>query len=104
MSSLPNRDQLYGRKWRKARHAYLMRNLWCVMCERAGHKTRATVVNHKTKHEGDPVLFWDVDNWESLCTPHHDSTQQRFEKSGRMSGVDADGRPTDPAHAWNSTR
>lgn len=29
-------------------------------------------VDHIIPHKGDPELFWDQDNWQSLCKPHHD--------------------------------
>ena len=27
---------------------------------------------HEALHRGDPVLFWDEKNWQSLCKPCHD--------------------------------
>lgn len=34
--------------------------------------TAATVVDHKMPHKGNMALFWDHDNWQSLCKPCHD--------------------------------
>jgi 5-methylcytosine-specific restriction enzyme A len=31
----------------------------------------ATVADHITPHKGDPVLFWDPDNLQSLCAACH---------------------------------
>ena len=31
-----------------------------------------TVVDHIRPHRGDPVLFWDEKNWQSLCKSCHD--------------------------------
>lgn len=33
--------------------------------------TRATVVDHVVPHRGSKRLFWDHNNWQALCTPHH---------------------------------
>ena len=44
----------------------------CVQCLKEGHAVTATVVDHIRPHRGDPVLFWDEKNWQSLCKPCHD--------------------------------
>lgn len=98
------RDQLYGRRWRKARKAYLLRHPRCVMCAHHGKLTRATVVDHIRPHRGGVALFWDHDNWQPLCEPHHNITKQRFEKSNKATGVDSNGRPIDPHHPWNKAK
>lgn len=90
----------YGSRWQKARAGYLMRHPLCVMCEREGRETLASVVDHITPHKGDTSLFWDSDNWQPLCKPHHDSTKQRIEARGNF-GCDVSGRPLDAAHPWN---
>jgi hypothetical protein len=75
---------------------------------------RATVVDHITPHKlkdaitsGDRAaialaqkLFWDTDNWQSLCKQHHDSTKQRMEKRGVVIGCDENGNPLDPNSHW----
>jgi 5-methylcytosine-specific restriction endonuclease McrA len=91
---------LYGRKWRKARRAYLAEHPFCVMCQREGRMTLATVVDHTTPHRGSPALFWDVANWQSLCELHHNAAKQAEEKSGAAIGCDCDGVPNDPQHHW----
>jgi len=101
---MDNRNQLYGRQWRKARKAHLLANPLCVMCEAEGRITRATVVHHSVKHNGNPKVFWDQSIWQSVCQPHHDITAQRQEKTGLLTGVDAQGRPTHPDHPWNKER
>ena len=83
----------YGYRWQKARATYLAHNPLCVMCEKDGRVTLATVVDHKIPHKGDQQLFWDSGNWQSLCKRHHDSDKQMLEKSGReRAEFDADGR------------
>lgn len=64
--------RLYGRRWGKARRAHLARHPLCVMCQRDGRTVAADVVDHITPHRDDPVLFWDPENWQSLCKRHHD--------------------------------
>ncbi len=96
-----NRDRLYGRRWKKARAAYLRANPLCVFCERRGRVTAATVVDHRTPHHGDERLFWDWANWQPLCGPCHDSVKQALETGGVIRGADADGIPVDPNHLWN---
>ena len=51
---------------------------------------------------GDPVLFWDENNWQALCKFCHDSRKQRVEHGGIIGGHDENGMPTDKAHPWNA--
>ena len=94
------RPRLYGRRWSKARKRYLEQHPWCVFCEAVGRLTKATVVDHKTPHRGDPVLFWDEGNWQGLCETDHNAAKQAQEKTGHLRGCGADGLPLDPAHHW----
>lgn len=83
----------YGHKWRDARSAYLKAHPLCVYCQREGRVTAAEVVNHKIPHRGNQELFWQRENWESLCKRHHDSDAQMAEKSGKVrTKFDAQGR------------
>jgi len=83
----------YTHRWDKARATYLRSHPLCVMCEREGRVTAATVVDHIVPHRGDQRLFWDVENnWQSLCKSHHDSAKQREER-GRTQAVGEDGWP-----------
>lgn len=61
----------YDNKWRKARQGYLRSHPLCVECERQGRVTAADVVDHITPHRGDMTLFWNSNNWQSLCTTCH---------------------------------
>ncbi|MCG2586507.1 HNH endonuclease signature motif containing protein [Massilia sp. TS11] len=91
----------YGYKWQQARAAYLKAHPLCVFCLRDAGVTAtelpdqiaqcvekriappmASVVDHKVAHRGDMKLFWDRDNWQSLCPSCHSSVKQRMEKSG----------------------
>ena len=62
----------YGSRWRRLSKAYLRVHPLCVVCAREGRYVKAEVVDHVVPHRGDPVLFWDQDNWQSLCKHHHD--------------------------------
>ena len=90
-------------KWRSARIGYLRKHPLCVVCQRDGHITEATVVDHIKPHRGDMKLFWNSSNWQSLCAHHHSSYKQRLERRGLQEiGTDSDGIPLDPSHHWNS--
>ena len=67
-------DRGYDRRWRRERLAYLAGHPLCVACLQNGQTVEATVVDHVVPHHGqqDP-LFWDCQNWQSLCKPCHDS-------------------------------
>jgi 5-methylcytosine-specific restriction enzyme A len=61
----------YDRKWRAARRSFLQRNPLCVECLKKGIPRVANVVDHVNPHKGDPMLFWDQSNWQSLCSSCH---------------------------------
>ena len=46
-------------------------------CAKEGQTTAAIVVDHIVDHKGDQELFWNEDNWQSLCKPHHDAKTWR---------------------------
>ena len=62
----------YDAWWRKASKAFLQAHPLCVRCMEEGKYMRATVVDHIKPHRGDPKLFWDEGNWQSLCKKCHD--------------------------------
>ncbi|MEQ1955997.1 hypothetical protein [Mesorhizobium sp. CN2-181] len=71
------------------------------MIEGDRHDPRAAVANHKVKHRGDPTLFFDLENVETVCKRDHDTLIQREEMRGYTIGSDINGRPIDPQHPWN---
>ncbi len=73
----------YGGRWQRARKRHLLEHPLCVMCEDEGRVTAATIVDHIVPHRGSPDLFWNRDNWQSLCKPHHDGEKRRIEQSER---------------------
>jgi 5-methylcytosine-specific restriction protein A len=58
------------RRWRRLRQAYLLQNPLCECEQRCGHP--ATVVDHRTPHNGDPELIYDWDNLQAMTKPCHD--------------------------------
>lgn len=69
----------YGYKWQQARKRFLNTHPLCVYCKRDDRITVANVVDHIVPHRGDMKLFWDVNNWQSLCESCHSSVKQREE-------------------------
>lgn len=53
-------------RWNRARVAYLSEHPVCIKCG-----APATEVDHIIPHCGDYNLFWDVNNWQSLCHSCH---------------------------------
>lgn len=62
----------YGKRWQKARAGYLEKHPLCAECLKKGRYVKAEVVDHIQPHRGDPVLFWNESNWQSLCKKCHD--------------------------------
>lgn len=80
-------------RWQKLRALQLHNHPLCVMC-RPRRLTIATVADHIEPHRGDPILFWDPDNLQSLCETHHNSDKQRIERGGAPRPIiGADGWP-----------
>ena len=69
----------YNYEWQKARLVHLNDNPLCVYCQREGRVAAANTVDHVVAHRGDMTIFWDRDNWMSLCAPCHSSKKQREE-------------------------
>jgi len=61
----------YDSKWSKARQGYINNHPFCVSCSSKGLVVKANVVDHVIPHKGDKGLFWDRDNWQSLCYSCH---------------------------------
>lgn len=101
------RKLYYTNRWRDLRAAQLAREPLCAMCLSQGRTTAATVADHKRPHRGDPTLFFDPDNLQSLCDAPaspwrcHSAAKQREDRAGFSPEVDADGWPTDPRHRAN---
>ena len=94
----------YTHLWDRATRIYKNHNPLCAMCYAKGRVAAATVVDHKVPHKGDPVLFWDVQNWQALCKTCHDQHKQAQERRGYSNEVAVDGWPTDQHHPSNKIK
>lgn len=68
-----------------------------VLCLGKHPAPDSPVANHKVRHEGDPVLFWDETNVETVTKAVHDGLIQSEEKSGHLA-IGLDGWPVDQRH------
>jgi len=78
----------HTQRWRDLRITVLLRDgLTCQMCKRLQPNTSKLVADHKRAHRGDPALFWDQANIQTLCAdPCHNSLKQR-EEARQPAGV-----------------
>ena len=76
----------YGTKaWEQLRIAVFVRDGFIcqrsgVMCVGKHPAPNSPVANHKRPHRGDPALFWDIDNLETVAKSVHDSEIQSEEQ------------------------
>lgn len=92
-------------RWQRLRQMALNRDKGlCRYCNGQGRTVPAEVVDHIQPHRGDHARFYDLDNLQSLCRPHHDATKQAEERGGYVKGADVDGNPVDPGHPWRAER
>jgi 5-methylcytosine-specific restriction endonuclease McrA len=77
----PNFKHWYQTKWWKVvTKKWKELNPLCVMCKRQGKQTPVDVVDHKIPHKGNPILFFNWSNLQSLCYFHHNSIKQQQER------------------------
>lgn len=81
-SGMTSSQRGYDYRWQKAREHYLRDHPLCVFCAKIGSTTAANVVDHIVAHRGDKDLFWNQDNWQSLCKLCHDSVKKAEEAAG----------------------
>lgn len=80
--------KLYNtRAWRKLRdEVYVRDNYTCqktgVLCLGKHPAPNSPVADHIVAHRGDPSLFWDKANIQTVSKAYHDSEKQREERSG----------------------
>jgi 5-methylcytosine-specific restriction protein A len=72
-------------RWERLRQKVFLRDLYT--CQRSGilcvgkHPAPdSPVANHKRPHRGDPALFWDEDNVETVSKQVHDGLVQAEEQ------------------------
>ncbi len=72
--ALPQKALYNSIRWREERREHLRVNPLCS--DYFGYhgvvKVGATIVDHIKPHKGDPILFWDPNNRQSMCKPCHD--------------------------------
>lgn len=82
----PWRNWYKLKRWRDLRLEVFKRDNY--RCRRTGefcggkHPDRnSPVANHIMPHRGDPILFWDINNLETVSKETHDSLIQKEEQS-----------------------
>lgn len=55
------------------RAVQLGKDPWCAVCLEDGLHVMAAEVDHIKPHHGNSKLFFDENNLQSLCKPHHSS-------------------------------
>jgi 5-methylcytosine-specific restriction endonuclease McrA len=76
-------------RWRRIRHAQLLKEPLCRFCAANGKATPATIADHVASHRCDWNAFW-LGKLQSLCKPCHDSAKKLADRSQHL---DADGWP-----------
>lgn len=82
----------YSNAWLRARKAYITAHPLCVECLKKGKLTPATDVDHIIPHKGDKNLFWNENNWQSLCHECH-SRKTATEDGGFGNAITPRGSP-----------
>lgn len=73
-------------RWLRLREAVFIRDLYTcqrtgVMCTGVHPSPSSPVANHIKAHRGDPKLFWDIENIETVTKAVHDSVIQQEEQA-----------------------
>ena len=84
------------------RKSFLNAHPLCSLCTQMGRDTAANTVDHVLPHHGNPVIFWDENNLQSLCTKCHNSVKKNEEIHGIAPGCDVNGFPIDSKHPWGT--
>jgi 5-methylcytosine-specific restriction protein A len=72
-----------SRRWREASREFRKLHPLCAECRRQGRTKPAIGVDHVIPHRGNMRLFWDTNNWESLCHDCHSAKTGR-ERRGEL--------------------
>ncbi len=83
----PWRKWYYTRRWKNLRKAVWLRDAYIcrktgTVCIGAYPAGNSPVADHIEQHHGDPALFWDIDNIQTVSKEYHDSEKQRGERAG----------------------
>ena len=76
-------------RWQKLRLEVLLRDGYVcqqtkVLCVGRYPAGNSPVVDHIVPHRGNPDLFWDMDNLQTVSKAFHDSTKQSQEAAQRQ--------------------
>lgn len=63
-------------RWKQARKIHLQNEPLCRPHKQQGLLHRGTVVDHIIPHRGDETLFWDTNNWQTVCLSYHGAKSQ----------------------------
>jgi 5-methylcytosine-specific restriction endonuclease McrA len=79
------------RRWECLRRLAFERDLYTCqrsgeICSGTGNDPNAPIANHKIPHHGDPVLFWDINNIETVTKRIHDGLIQSEERRALLEG------------------
>lgn len=87
--------RLYGTaRWQNLRARYLAAHPLCAYCERDGHLTPATVLDHTDPElKKQPGKFFDGP-FLGLCAEHHNRDKAREERGRPIQQIGSDGWPT----------
>lgn len=61
----------YGTRWERERKYFILKHPFCAACNKKKIITLGTEVDHVVPHKGDMILFWNQDNWQTLCHSCH---------------------------------
>ena len=77
---------------------------YCQCPHHKGKGERANVADHIEPHKGDPRLFWNPRNLQSMAQHCHDKYKASQERGGHgfNAGCDEHGEPLSQHHPWNS--
>ena len=85
----------YTKAWHRLRRMVFVRDgyrcqrIGCGrICTGARNAPNSAVCDHIVKHNGDTVLFHDVDNLQTLCKSCHDGWKRRVETGNRLQRTD----------------
>jgi 5-methylcytosine-specific restriction protein A len=84
-----SKNWLNTARWQRLRRKILIRDDY--VCRATGVSLvgnypagNSPVVDHRIPHRGDPDLFWDEDNLQSVSKEYHDRIKQSIEKRGQV--------------------
>lgn len=85
-NAAPWRAWYRTQRWQRLRQQVFVRDFY--KCQRTGAlcigkypEPNSPVANHKVPHRGNPDLFWDINNLETITKAEHDKVVQAEEQA-----------------------